>query len=292
MKVWVCCDVATSYVCNLELYTGKQGRTPEVDHGTRVVLQLTSPYHGSGRGCTADNFFTSSTLSDALLTRKMTYCGTVRKTRRFIPPAIQDIRQRQILSSAFVFLGDTTLVSYVPKRGKNVILLSTQHHDAEVHEEREDKKPEIILHYNKTKGAVDNIDKMVRTYSCQRKSRRWPMVFFQNLLNIAAYNAAVIFFSVNPDIDNGKPQRRRLFIEQLAMEMIAPAIEQRQPVRPEVQLGPSLNVSRSADGGARKRSRCSMCHRSNDRKTAERCSACNKSICKDHSRVVCNPQCD
>jgi len=84
--------------------------------------------------------------------------------------------------------------------------MSIQHHNAEIHDEREDKKPEIILHYNGAKGAMDTVDKLVRTYTCQRKFRRWPMIFFQNFLDIAALNAAVVFFSVNSDFDKGKPQ--------------------------------------------------------------------------------------
>jgi len=68
---------------------------------------------------------------------------------------------------------------------------------------------------NQTKGAVDNVDKLVRTYTYQRKSRRWPMIFFQYLLDIAAYNVAVVFFAVNSDFNNGEPQRRRLFLERL-----------------------------------------------------------------------------
>ena len=50
-----------------------------------------------------------------------------------------------------------------------------------------------MLHYNRTKGAGDHADKLVRTYTCQRKSHRWQKIFFQNHLNIAAYNAAVVF---------------------------------------------------------------------------------------------------
>lgn len=40
MKVWLCCDIDTLYVCNLELCSGKQGHSPEVDQATRVVMQL------------------------------------------------------------------------------------------------------------------------------------------------------------------------------------------------------------------------------------------------------------
>ena len=146
MKVWVCCDVDTSYVCNLELYTGKQGRMPEIDQATSVVLRMIEPWTGSSRGCTGDNFFTSLTLADARLTRKMTYCGTVRKNRRFLPPALLDTKQRPINSNLFGFLNEKTLASYIPKRGKNVILMFTQHHNFEVCEDRADKKPEIILY--------------------------------------------------------------------------------------------------------------------------------------------------
>lgn len=289
MKVWLCCDVDTAYVCNMELYIGREGRNPEVDQAFRVVLQMTSPFSGSGRGVTGDNFFTSLHLAQALLQRQMTYCGTVRKNRRFLPPVILDIKQRQVNSSVFAFSKASTLVSYMPKKGKNVILLSTQHHNGEIPSDREDKKPEIILHYNRTKGAVDTLDKLVRTYSCQRKSRRWPMVFFQNMLDIAAYNAAVVYFAVNPDFEVGKPQRRRLFLEKLAMEMITATT----PTRAQLCLPPQSSSIVLGVGSEplRKRARCGVCPRTTDRKTVEKCTLCLTPICKDHARLMCNPSC-
>lgn len=35
---------------------------------------------------------------------------------------------------------------------------------------KEDKKPQLILHYNPTKRGVDNLDKVTATYSCQSKT--------------------------------------------------------------------------------------------------------------------------
>ena len=229
MKVWACCDVDSAYITNFVLYTGITGRGCEVGQGSRVVLQMTEHRSGSGRGCTVDNFFTSSDLAHSMLNRQITLCGTVKKNRRFLPPAILDVHSRPVQSSKFVFHDDMTLVSYVPKKKKNVVLLSTQHHDAEVHEDREDKKPEIILHYNRTKGAVDTLDKLLRTYSCQRKCRRWPQVFFGNLVDIAAYNAFVIFLFCFPEFMERKSYRRRLYLEKLAFELSAalPALENR-----------------------------------------------------------------
>ena len=224
-----------------------------------------------------------------MLNRHLTLCGTVKKNRRFLPPVILDVRSRLAQSSQFVFHDNTTLVSYIPHKKKNVVLLSTQHHNAEVHEDRQDKKPEIILHYNRTKGAVDTLDKLLRTYSCQRKCRRWPQVFFGHLVNIAAYNAFVLFLFRFRDFMQGKSHRRRLFLEKLAYEMMAGQMRRRQERQPRTLAVPPLaagDIQRS-----RKRIRCEFCPREQDRKTIERCSACRKAICKEHLRVVCAPTC-
>lgn len=245
---------------------------------------------GSGRGCTADNFFTSYDLAKSLLNRQLTFCGTVKKNRRFLPAAVLDARSRPVLSSKFAFHDDMTLVSYVPKKNKNVILLSTQHHNAVVHEDRQDKKPEMILHYNRTKGAVDTLDKLLRTYSCQRKSRRWPQVFFGHLVDTAAYNSFVIFLFCFPDFMKRKSHRRRLYLEKLALELMAGQTRRRRVVEPD-----AMNVPPPPAAGhpqrPRKRVRCDSCPREQDRKTMERCSACGKAVCKEHFRVVCSPRC-
>ncbi|KAL7870844.1 hypothetical protein SRHO_G00083410 [Serrasalmus rhombeus] len=60
-----------------------------------------------------------------------------------------------------------------------------------------DKKPIIILDYNKNKGGVDNLDKMTATYTCQRMTRRWPMVVFYNILDVSAYNAFVLWNQIH-----------------------------------------------------------------------------------------------
>ena len=98
---------------------------------------------------------------------------------------------------------------------------------------------------------------------------------------------------MNPDIDHGKPQRRRLFLEKLAMDMIAPAIEKRQTIPAQLNQAPNPPSLQglATEGGARKRARCSSCPRSTDKKTAERCSSCGKPICKENLRIVCNPDC-
>ena len=95
-------------------------------------------------------------------------------------------------SSSFYFTNDTTVVNYIPKKNKNVVLISTLHHDNEV-SNRNDKKPQIILDYNSTKGAVDTLDQVTSTYTCKRKINKWSVIFFYNILGVSAYNAYVLW---------------------------------------------------------------------------------------------------
>lgn len=86
---------------------------------------------------------------------------------------------------------DMTIVSYIPKRNKNVLLISSLHHDDMI--DAETKKPEMIIDYIGTKGGVDRLDKMCAAYDCARNTRRWPMVIFYSLLNIAGINSMVYY---------------------------------------------------------------------------------------------------
>ncbi|KAF2893895.1 hypothetical protein ILUMI_12279 [Ignelater luminosus] len=60
----------------------------------------------------------------------------------------------QSLVFGFAEEGKVTMCSYVPKKNKSVILLSTMHSDESVNGAK--NKLEIIQYYNSTKGGVDN----------------------------------------------------------------------------------------------------------------------------------------
>jgi len=91
----------------------------------------------------------------------MTVVDTLRKNKPEILALFLSGKWRNVHSSIFGFTSDLTLVSYVPARNKTVILLSSQHHDTCMGEEK-DHKPEIIMHYNATKSGVDILDKLVQ----------------------------------------------------------------------------------------------------------------------------------
>ncbi|XP_067111143.1 piggyBac transposable element-derived protein 4-like [Osmerus mordax] len=188
IKSWVACDAKSSYALKMQVYTGKQmDGVPERNQGMRVVLDVTE-------GLKDRNLLTTKT--------------------------------RRVLSSQFAFTPTTTLVSYLAKKNKNVLLMSTRHTDAEI-SDRNDGKPTIVLDYNLNKGGVDNLDKVITAYSCKRKMARWPLVIFNNIVDVCSYNAFVIWREVNPNWMPRKRNKRRFFLEQLGRALVTPLIERR-----------------------------------------------------------------
>lgn len=145
----------------MQVYTGKPPGVPhERNLGRRIVLEMMDGFQGHIVTC--DNFFTSYALGIELLNKKMRMIGTIRRNKPELPSALTIPRGRAKFSSLFAFTETHTIVSYCPRKNKNVLLMSTVHEDAAV-SEREDRKPEIILSYNRTKGGVDNLDKVFAT---------------------------------------------------------------------------------------------------------------------------------
>ncbi len=111
------------------MYTGKSpGETPEKNQGMRVVLDMAEGLNGHSITC--DNFFTSYALGEELLKRKLTMLGTVRKNKPELPSKLLAMKNRKVTSSMFAFNDRATVISYCPKKGKNVLLTSTMHEDA------------------------------------------------------------------------------------------------------------------------------------------------------------------
>ncbi|KAL1227120.1 Zinc finger MYM-type protein [Trichinella pseudospiralis] len=69
-----------------------------------------------------------------------------------LPWELLHLQGRKLNSSAFAFSEDCTIICYLPKKNKNVLVLSTMHNDNQVSDGK-GSKPDIILHYNNTKGT-------------------------------------------------------------------------------------------------------------------------------------------
>ncbi|GJQ68535.1 hypothetical protein Trydic_g17104 [Trypoxylus dichotomus] len=128
------------------VYLGNQPEGPyKVSYSPEdIVTRLIKPIDESGRNITIDNWYASIPLATRLLSEnKLTVVGTLCKNKSEVPSAFLPNKNRAIKSTLFGFTDTTTLVSYVPKKSKAVLLLSTMHHDAAIDNEiGEEKQPE------------------------------------------------------------------------------------------------------------------------------------------------------
>lgn len=300
IKIFALCDAKMYYTTNLEVYTGQQPEGPyKVSNSpSDVVLRLCEVIKGSGRNVTLDNWFTSVPLVEKLAKDyKLTVIGTIRKNKKELPLEFSQPAHPPG-SSMFAFGNYCTLVSYIPKKNRNVLLVSSLHHDDNV--DSISGKPEIIVDYNNTKGGVDIVDRLCSNYNVARSTKRWPMVIFYAILNVAAINSLVVFSANN---QNTHDMRRRQFLQVLSHELIVPHIQERsknprlpKSLRERMQEicgnrdapGSSLqreNENRMTDGQT---GRCAICSSKKSRKTRFHCRKCGKFMCLEHLVAICD----
>ena len=102
------------------------------------------------------------------------------------------------------------------------------------------------------------------------------MTFFFNMIDVAGIAAYVIWRTKNPQWNNNKRHRRRIFLQQLGRSLVNPYLNQRSKTPQAVQQGARLAMSnigilmarpvntRSASTG---RQRCNVCPRKRDKKS-------------------------
>lgn len=144
LKILTMSDSKTFYVKTMEVYVGKQPQDSPYEISNKpkdVVLRLTRTIHDTLRNITADNWFSSIPSVKELLTKKLTYVGTLRKNKVEIPPQMV-AKKRNQFETIFGFQHNTTLLSYAPKKNRCVVMVTTLHHDNKIDESTGDaKKP-------------------------------------------------------------------------------------------------------------------------------------------------------
>lgn len=155
------------------------------------------------RNFTRDNVFTSHKLGQKPL-----------KWKRRLWEQYSTISQLLATENSpvsFVFTANTSLMSYVPQNGKNVVIMGTLHRDGRTCGQ-ECPKTEIIMDHNRGKIGVDNMDKLMTGCSCKRRMLCWPL----GLLDISGMRCFAIWMALNPNWNRGKLQRRQHFLDELA----------------------------------------------------------------------------
>lgn len=178
LKIYVLCNSRTFYTFNLDIYCGEQKNGPYMTSNKPfdICKRMTNPIINSHCNLTTDNYFSSYELAEYLLGPGLTFLGTLKRNKREVPLEFILDKNRMPGTSITGYQYDKTLVSYVTKKKKVVLLLSTMHDSIELDENTQN--PVQILDYNSTKGGVDTVDLMCSTYTTARKTKRWPIVIF------------------------------------------------------------------------------------------------------------------
>uniref|UniRef100_A0A0F8C411 PiggyBac transposable element-derived protein domain-containing protein n=1 Tax=Larimichthys crocea TaxID=215358 RepID=A0A0F8C411_LARCR len=145
---------------------------------------------------------------------------------------------------------------------------------------------------------------VVGTYSCRRRTNRWPLALFHSLLDVSLYNAFVLWTSINPSWKQQKGHRRRLFIEEVGDALVTPHVERRERLPRSSAAAALVAGARSAaaerggacgsgleegpGGGACRRMCRRMCDCCRKRKVGSTCCKCGRFICKAHSLILCS----
>jgi len=110
-------------------------------------------------------------------------------------------------------------------------------------------------------------------------------------MDIAAYNAFVLWVTVNPNWNHGKSHVRRLFLRELGTQLLNDHVSARlaqsegkcRRIQQCVHRSSiSLDQSIQADGD-NSRGRCRLCPHVKECKTTRRCDICRLHVCKQHS---------
>lgn len=296
IKLFALCDSRTYYTANLEVYTGTQPDGPfkKSNSAADIVKRLIEPISGSGRHLTTDNWYGSVPLAEDLIQdHKMTLLSTIRKNKKEIPPAFINGRIREECSSLFAYQPNITLLSYVPRKNKVVLLISSLHYSDTIDPESGDKKkPEILTCYNKYKGGVDTVDQMKAAYSVSRKNNRWTLTLFFSMMNIAGINSYLIWRHNTQE----ETKNRRDFLKSVGTKLCQEQMMRRasMPMLPvELRhtlrrlLGQPVRPPLPEEENEPRTGRCYLCGRKKNRKTQNRCSQCRYFICREHTKSSC-----
>ena len=187
VKIFWLCEFANEFALESFLYGEKSddGRTVELAY--KIVSDLTERYYYTNQTVFIDRYFTSNQLIVYLLSEDLTCIETIMQNRRDIPPLMKSTKTCQRYDSRFLWnhANRIMLLAYAPKRNKNVLLMSSEHTSAETDLARGNKKPQVILQYNESKGGVDS---RVKDYSYKRKTSRYPLIFLFNMIDVSLLN--------------------------------------------------------------------------------------------------------
>ena len=220
--------------------------------------------------------------------------GTIKKNKREIPAEMK-VAMKNPPDSRFCFSENVSLVSHTPKKNKIVLVASSF---LKTNAIGENKKPEMIMHYNKTKGGTDTFDQLCHAFSVSRRTNRWPVRIFFGMLDQAIVNARILLACKYKNEGNTTKVTAQYCLEKVYMHLVKDHLAERYTIptlRHDIKLGIKeildLDTEPLAENDLqvyKKKVRCTICQRSSDKKTRQGCSSCQRQMCSEHRSTLCS----
>lgn len=256
------------YTWNFLIQPGITKKESMLQHSESVVLQLAKPLLQQGLTIYGGNFYSSFSLAEKLLQEQTYYCGTVRKYRNSLPPALINTKLKK---GEVLGLMNSKGVKICGWRGKrNVVTLSTvPEHSGDLITSRvkdrqgnDIKKPQSVIDYNRAKRGIDRSDQTAPYCTVLKRGSKGNRKLAIELLTVTALvNAWALY---NEFYNQGRSMGLTEFKESLAMSLITGEIEEEMssgPKRTQVGGQRSSHALAEADGPKLKtRKRCRSCY--------------------------------
>ena len=178
-----------------------------------------------------NSFYKSFTLATCLLTKRHVTCvGTWIANRKILPKDFKKVDKSKILLREFYWnsKNDLILGSYVDsssrKKKNNVLIVATCRPFLGTTTDDGKNKAMLYKLYNFTNGQMDIVNQQMGFYTSKVKGRKWLMVPFPYILDMARVNASTLFL-LNHKKD---PLKQYSFVFGMS---VSPFIQQRKQSR-------------------------------------------------------------
>ncbi|KAM6911587.1 piggyBac transposable element-derived protein 4-like [Lycodopsis pacificus] len=288
-KLFVLADSSTGYTWNFFVYAGKSKSNTVMDLLPFSLL-------GSGYSLYTDNFYTSPALFTDLSKKNMGCCGTIRRHVTGFPQTqTNDLpKKAERGDMRWIRSGKLLFVKWMDSR--EVAMCSTMHQaysgqmlgrklkEAGEWQNKSIPVPDCIVDYNRSIGGVDLSDALIGFYSVRHKTLKWYKTFFYHFVDIATVNSYLLhkeLFKLRQDPTQTKPITHKVFMEQLAKELLEFAGSSAVTTPPPASSSTICLPMFYENEGTRVRKFCKRCHDTGMPrvKTSSYCSRCNVPLC-------------
>ncbi|KAJ8359724.1 hypothetical protein SKAU_G00162490 [Synaphobranchus kaupii] len=233
-KLFVLSDACNGYTCDFNIYTGKHKSPTGKGVSHDAVINLLTPYLGTGYQVYVDNWYTSTPLFQELHDMRFGACGTCRENRAgngYPVTKVNDMPRNAARGTLkWIRQGQMLYVKWMDTR--EVKMCSTFHvafqGDTAVRNVRNDDGtwtscripvPVSVRDYNKFMGGVDLSDALLKYYSIRRKTVKWYKALLFHFIDIAVVNGYLLHKELAAQ-RNCKPLTHKRFRECLIQQLV------------------------------------------------------------------------